>query len=664
MEEEQEQRNYGAEFEEEVKTFLGDTLKFSDVKGGPDFRICAEGESNQIDACGRHEDVLFVFECKASGKRVKRDLRKDILATGTKAKIAFENYKKIPEYKDCKIFKFIFITKKVEIPEVQRESCRSLHMFYEDQSLLEYYTDLYEKVGVYAKYNFLADFDVRPTNQEEIRVVALQANIGNHKLYNFFVRPQQLLKFAYVARRRADKEMFYQRMLDPSRIRKIQKFLDNGGIFPTNLIISLKRGDRYFEKIDSISPRDLRVGFLTIKGSYDACWIIDGQHRLYSFARSKSRELIPCIAFEDITIEKERGLFLEINREQKPIQPDLIWDLDGLSHSESPRGIISNIVRTLNKDEKGPFFYKIYIPLYGSKVDKIVNMAAFCNGIENASLSKKIAPNFLGIANPLAVGESWTVTKRIAGVLSRYFALFKEKLTEDHRDFIFGNAGIPVMLYLLEPIVAYIRRIPSMTDLEKYVSLIVTFFKEHYETPAEFKRLRSGTTSEGARKDLARQIGIFIRRSIKDANFWPEMEQDEFLESIKIMERRIANLISVRLSQITTAWERQRVPQGIYLKAKERMSIDGTPFEENLGLGDEANIIFQANNWSDVFEETFIGRGGFLNKSEVEVAFFRLGTVRNSSAHGKSVIHSKEDLDQCEIYLSRLSKIIPEVVSI
>ena len=58
------------------------------------------------------------------------------------------------------------------------------------------------------------------------------------------------------------------------------------------------------------------------------------------------------------------------------------------------------------------------------------------------------------------------------------------------------------------------------------------------------------------------------------------MEQDEYAESIKLMERQIASLISAKLSQITTGWERQRIPQVIFAKAKERMEMDGTRFDE------------------------------------------------------------------------------------
>ena len=146
--------------------------------------------------------------------------------------------------------------------------------------------------------------------------------------------------------------------------------------------------------------------------------------------------------------------------------------------------------------------------------------------------------------------------------------------------------------------------------------------------------------------------------------FWPEMEQDEYAESIKLMERRIANLIFAKLSQITTGWERQRIPAVIFAKVKERMEIDGTRFDENLSLGDELNIILQRNNWDDVFGNIFVSKKGFSNQEELKLAFSYLGKIRNPLAHGKTVIPSKEDLDQCDIYLKKFYRVVPEIASV
>ena len=129
------------------------------------------------------------------------------------------------------------------------------------------------------------------------------------------------------------------------------------------------------------------------------------------------------------------------------------------------------------------------------------------------------------------------------------------------------------------------------------------------------------------------------------------------------MERRIAVLISNKLSEVTTGWEKQRIPQGIYMSAKKRMEQDGTRFDENLDLGDELQIITQKNNWDEVFFDIFIKKERFINHDELKLAFSYLSKVRNPASHGKSVVVVKEDLDQCSIYLQKLSKIVPEIVN-
>jgi len=658
----------GQEFEEETRSFLK-KLGFQNVNGGQGFHISPQGSKNQIDACGKFGEVLFVFECKAAGKNVTKNLRQEIKEAITTSKIAYENYKSIPEYKDCKIFKFIFITKKIQIPEEEKSLCRSNHIYYEDYNLIEYYTDLYEKIEDYSIYNFLADFDVYSSNCEgELKINALKTKLGDYEVYNFFANPKELLKFSYVARRRNEKEDFYQRMLDKGRIKKIQKFLDNGGIFPTNIILSLKEGNVNFYKINNTNANSLsEFGILSVKYSHKAFWVIDGQHRLYSFSKSSSSELIPCIAFKNISIEKERGLFLEINKEQKPIQADLIWDLEGLSDESSYKGIISNSVHTLYKKEDNPFFNSIYIPLYGSKTGKIVNMAAFCNGIDNASLNKDNLPNIIGGGNPLrdnAKSGHVTITRRVADTLAKYFSLLSESVNEDSSKFIFSNAGVPIMLYLLEPIISHIKRIPSSGELRNYTDSIVDFFHDNYKSNEDFKELRLNVNSEGSRKNLAKKIGLNIRKKVRDNNFWPEMEADDLIDSIKGIERRLANLISIKLSEFETDWPNsRRVPQDIFRKIKERVSSEGTKFEENLGLGDEMNIIFESNNWKDVFKDIFIKKkDGFENDNELRLAFTYLGKIRNPHSHGRIVMHTRDDIDLCDLYIRKFNKILPEIL--
>lgn len=656
-------RNFGKEFEDEVKSFIEFKLGFKNIKGGQDFHIAPKGEPNQTDVCGTFDNILFVFQCKAAGRTTKKNLRNEILATRERSRIILNNYKSIPEYAKCKFVLFIFITKKIQLPEANIQLLESgdPKIWYADEKMLEYYSDLYDKIGDYAVYNFLADFGIRPSLDSQISFTALRTRINNNIIYSFFANPKELLKYSYVARRRSKKEDFYQRMLEKSRIKKIQTFIDSGGVFPTSIVISLRKGEKEFTKLNCKSENGVDVGILTIRNSYNACWIIDGQHRLFSFSKTNSNNLISCVAFDEISIEEERGFFLEINREQKPIQPDLIWDLEGLAHPESPRGIISNVVRKLHFKE--PFIDKIYIPVYGTKSGKVINMAAFCNGIYNSRITNRITANMTGKENPLFTEIPKTMVNRIAGTLERYFNCLNESIKRDEiKKFIFGNAGIPIMLYLLEPIVAKLGRIPSSHDYYKYTEIINDYFDQNFLKQSQIKELREETTSEASRKGIAKQIGRFIRIQLRDKNFWPTMEEMDFVNEIILLERRIGKFISKKLSEITTSWEKQRLPEYIYKNAVKKMSIDGTDIDENFDLGDELQVIIRNDNWDQVFKDEFIKKEGFLNQDELKLAFQYLSKIRNPAAHGKSVIPSKEELDQCAIYIQKFIRVVPELI--
>jgi len=656
-------RNYQKELEEEVKSFLQDKLNFKDVKGGNDFHIGPPKTINPIAACGRYEDILFVFQCKAAGKKIKKDLKNEIATQKEKALITIKNYKRIPEYSKCCYVVIIFITKKIEVSEAQIETLEKTYpkIKYASEHILEYYSDLYNKIGEYAVYNFLADFGIRPKEKNILELTALKTKLGKFSVYSFYAKPKELLKYSYVARRFSTKEAFYQRMLEKSRIKKIEKFINDGGIFPTNIIISLKRGEKKFEKIKCPDIKgNIEIGKLTIKNSYNACWIIDGQHRLYSYAKSKSNDLIPCIAFDNIDVTDERKFFLEINKEQKPIPPDLIWDLEGLSQPESERGIVSNTVRSLNFYE--PFKDTIYIPAYGTRSGKTINMAAFCNGIINARLSKKITPNCVGIQNPLYVYNHRAMVTKSSKIISKYFLTLKKYLKTEQLKFIYGNAGVPIMLYLLEPILAKIGKEPTTEQLSEYCAIIKKFFDINYTDPEQLKKLREESNSEFSRKNIAKQIGLLVRKEIKDDKFWLKMEEFEFVNNIIEMERRIGKLIAKELSDITTSWQKQRLPNHILVSAKKRMVLDGTDFDENFDLGDELEIIKQTNNWKDAFEKIFINKKGFLNIGELTLAFDYLGKLRHPAAHGKSVVISKDTYTQCGIYLNKFNKVVPEII--
>ncbi len=663
-------QSIGDAFEEEVRLFLRDVLKLQDVKGGRTFSIAPPGVSNQIDACARFENVLFIFECKASGRTTNRSMRNDIKEAYAHFSMASDNYKRIDEYKHCTKVRFIFITRRRHMSDGDWEYLKSFDhppVYYASEQTLEYYSDLQKKIGKYALYNFLAEFRIRPLASDTVDTPAIKTSLGHYEAYSFLIEPNKLLKYCYVARRRRTEEDSYQRMLESGRIKGITAFLNAGGAFPTNIVLSIQHprqedGPAYhsFRKLDGQPGSEF--GVLTIGGSYDACWIVDGQHRLYAYASSQSTAPVPCLALVNVSPAEERKFFLEINREQRRIQSDLIWDLDGVANPNSLRGVISNCVKLLDKWDDSPFYGSVYIPANGSTQGKAIKLSAFCDGISNSGLMREILPNAIGgEGNALFDDNKTLMSKRTARVLARYFRMIKETADESYHSLLLGNAGVPVLLYVLEPIVAYIGRVPGENDLKPYVESIAEYFATEYPTERSLRKLRQELNSEGARKLHAKNIGGYLKRQLLlDEQFWPTGIDVDSVD-YAALERQIGRLIASKLSVVSTVWQEQRVPSEILPKVTMLAQRNQTPFEDNLTLGQEKDIIIKRDNWREIFESVFTRdrNRDFRDQAELVTAFDRLTSVRNALAHGSRLIESSE-YQQFQLYSEKLGRILDD----
>ena len=151
------------------------------------------------------------------------------------------------------------------------------------------------------------------------------------------------------ARRETGRRDYYQRMLKRSRLANIKKFIQDGEIFPNNVVVAFDESPQFHQvtnEQDNFLPEWLEFGELTFPKSYRSCWIIDGQHRLYSFGavdpNPKSQKLA-VFAFDQLSESRQAKFFIDINKEQKPVSPDLIWDLEGDMRSDTDRGLIAKL---------------------------------------------------------------------------------------------------------------------------------------------------------------------------------------------------------------------------------------------------------------------------------------------------------------------------------
>jgi len=546
-------------FEKEVKDFL-EKMKFSDVGGGRNFII----NGKQVDVIAGHENTLLIIECTT-----KRTIRNKIEIFKDNIPILKKGFSEHKIYKKYQNHKFIFATNNREINEEDKKLAeKEPTIILWHRQFLDYYMELYEVIIEYAKYNLLGELGIKPLVRRPLIYPALKSNLGGYTVYNFFVDPKELLKISYVARREIGKEEYYQRMVKKSRIKKISGFINDGGVFPNNIIICFENTPEYIElkDVEKVSgyewPKWLEFGILKFPNDYRSAWIIDGQHRLYSFSRTSRDSLISVSAFHALEKEKQAGFFIEINKEQKPVNSNLLWDLEGEMRPETERGIISNIVKELNKRE--PFEGMIYIPLEGVGKKTKLKLTAFCTVIEKRKLSRITTEN--KIENPFYNTDYKKTVKNITEVLSEYFLKIREVFSDRiNKEFVFTNAGISVITTIFERIIERTKKKPTTKNIEKYISPLVEYLED--KISKEIKGFIQRCASEAGRYSVFEEFALVIQRT--DEKFAPEVKTP-YSEEIKSFEKILRNMI-VKILRKTPDWLKENIPSDVFSKAKRKM---------------------------------------------------------------------------------------------
>lgn len=139
------------EFEESIKVFL-ERLAFANVDGAKDsFRI----GGNQVDVCGGHENTLLVIECFRSQAADKEAILRSKIREFRGSQQALERgFRSHSVYGKYKRFQYILAVKNVRVRREDLDLANERPRIYIwDDNFREYYEDLFQKIGVYAKYN-------------------------------------------------------------------------------------------------------------------------------------------------------------------------------------------------------------------------------------------------------------------------------------------------------------------------------------------------------------------------------------------------------------------------------------------------------------------------------------------------------------------------------
>lgn len=664
------------DFEQELRDFLGQ-LGFKLVNGGRAHKI----GGHQIDASGVHDQSLLVVECVLRTKGPSQSLRAKIRSVKGISYDVKRAIRTDRRYAHISKVCFILATTKTG---VRREDVayakRHPEVFVWDENFISYYRSLYQKIGAYARYNLLAELNIKPTEKRILQIPCMRTKILGHTLYSFFAPPRDLLELTYVARRGMAREEYYQRLVDKSRIVDIAKeFLNRNGIFPNSVLLSFNKPPQFTRsrataEISRHKPKgiltrlssDVEFGYLRLPHEYRSCWIIDGQHRLYSFAFAKrdAKQSVCVIAFENISLTEQAKYFVEINSNQKPVPADLLWDLKGELMPKLSDGMISNVVKRLN--QTGVLKGKIYLPSAGMKVpgEKLLRFAGMCINIKRRKLlmPRTEHMNLLSDHNPLYRRNPDVLLQRGTTALRKYFSVVNKTFSStEKKEFWLQNSGVSILVALYECIVRRVRKVPSETELKLYMKTLRRTFRDQHD---DIKTLRLNCTSEGGRTKLAREFASRIGSLLGDPDFKVPAVESEFERNVGKFERGLSRFLvdTLRAATAQGEWTKERIPGGVRERLMSKSGKMPQDIHEDLTLGECKEIIQQKNNW-EILEPYFVRDKGFASKDHLMIALEHVIEHRNAAKHERQVKAGYEGEGLRDIYFRKLTECVAIAVS-
>jgi DNA sulfur modification protein DndB len=316
VQKEENNTKFGNAFHKKVEKLfmdLGMEIKYSSFTGeGPD-----------IIASDPRTKTKFVIQCKAT--------RKPKLYPGLKALINEYAERRRDARADISIIALsgYKISEKINLDEVSK---KKKVRFITDETISEY-IQLVSKINSFAIYQILADLGVaKKFDKESFFAPALHIKHPGHQFFVAAPTVEWLLKSASVYRRGGPSLHVkgYQRILNRDRVlRQIPEYLSqNEWVFP-NAIICATQDNR------SSKIKLSKKGEISLPSTTGLLWVIDGQHRLYSFANAP-KELLKqklLTVFFDSSLMKDKAesiqadIFIKLNKNAQRVKPTLVLEL-------------------------------------------------------------------------------------------------------------------------------------------------------------------------------------------------------------------------------------------------------------------------------------------------------------------------------------------------
>ena len=151
---------------------------------------------------------------------------------------------------------------------------------------------------------------------------------GKQRFYTLTMPSDILAQTCFVTTREEDPDEGFQRTLSLERANQIAEYIDSGlGTIPSSIVLSAQP-DAELKDIG----KGKTIEFLPNRKSF---LVIDGQHRVYGFAKAKTRLRVPVVIYNGLSKRDESRLFIDINTKQKPVPNELLLDIKKLAEYEN-----------------------------------------------------------------------------------------------------------------------------------------------------------------------------------------------------------------------------------------------------------------------------------------------------------------------------------------
>lgn len=689
-------KNHSTQLEDDIWCQLY-RLGYRYFNVGADFKLPfgpnAE-DKKQIDVIAINDDTILLVECKSARKPSKPPSFKTEFEALNQRMYGYTKALAQLFGRGRKI-KYIFATRNLRINRESSDSKRLMDAggFLFNDNAYDYVEGLLKSYRDAAHYQFLALlFKGQDINKNKIEVPAIEGKMGGKTYYMFSLEPELLLKIGFVLHRTRANEAempTYQRLLVPSRLKGINKFIDEGGFFPNSIILNFGQATKKIEFHGQKRGEDTksRTGFLKIPNAYAIAYIIDGQHRVYGYANTqyKSTNTIPVVAFVGLEASEQLEMFMDINQNQKAVsatlritlEEDLYWNAPRLD--SRMKALRSSIVRTLGGDQTGPLFGKI--ALGEDKAE--LNAKPFADSLLRSGLLPEAKGNkfveegkntsLYDTGNQDHIKEMKATRVRVVSLVNACYQAAEEFFEEDEKtlkSFIIYNRGSFAFISLIGSINRFLSEKGELSfstaDEERFDSIekyIRALFKALKSISPEDEEMLKGKLGSGAENTWFRSFQSFVNQSFPEYNppdllDWKERQdkeiQDEGRKLGTEIERHLKKVVISNLKAIFNEnWDieigaiqrecENRAKEQMEKNYKEGLGRKEIPWTDQFTISDYKKIIEKYWGRSpepmqddfQTFEELFawdIGQG-FNSKAEKLKWLSFFGSYRNIWAH-------------------------------